>query len=113
MREVGRHVVWTGAGGDGGGSEGGGRGRGRGRGVGALTPGSFDVSRALRQVADAAGAWLEIETSDVAEEEGKPVGKQRASPRGIWYTASSGLWQVLCTRYALFVPPCSSSCPCP
>jgi hypothetical protein len=82
-------------------------------GAGGLTPSSFDVSRALRRVADAAGAWLEIETSDVAEEEGKPVGKQRASPRGIWYTASSGLWQVLCTRYALFVPPCSSSCPCP
>ena len=74
-------------------------------GAGGLTPSSFDVSRALRQVADAAGAWLEIETSDVAEVEGKPVGKQRASPRGIWYTASSGLWQVLCTRYALFVLP--------
>ena len=66
--------------------------------TGGLTPTSFDVSPALRKGRlrgeSAAGAWLEIETSDAAEVEGKPVGKQRASPRGIWYTASSGLWQV-------------------
>ena len=73
--------------------------------TGGPTPTSFDVSRALQRVALATGAWIEVETNDAAEVEGKPVGKQRASPRGIWYTASSGLWQVLRTRYVLVVPP--------
>ena len=82
-------------------------------GAGGLTPSSFDVSRALRRVADAAGAWIEIETSDASEGEGKPVGKQRASPRGIWYTSSSGLWQARRTRHAPASPPKPSSRPCP
>jgi len=67
--------------------------------AGGLTPSSFDISRALRLHVAAGSAdaqplqWIEIQTSDTSELHGKPVGKQRAFPRGIWYTQVTGLWQ--------------------
>ena len=52
---------------------------------------SFDITAALRTGANEiiVGAYSPIDGSRF------PIGKQRRNPGGIWYTASSGIWQTV------------------
>jgi hypothetical protein len=52
---------------------------------------SFDITSALRAGANEiiVGAYSPIDGSRF------PIGKQRRDPSGIWYTASSGIWQTV------------------
>jgi hypothetical protein len=52
---------------------------------------SFDITSALRSGANEiiVGAYSPVDGSRF------PIGKQRRNPSGIWYTASSGIWQTV------------------
>src|SRR5689334_112927 len=52
---------------------------------------SYDITSALKSGANEVivGAWNPVETQDI------PVGKQRISRGGIFYTPSSGIWQTV------------------
>ncbi|OLF09997.1 AbfB domain-containing protein [Actinophytocola xanthii] len=52
---------------------------------------SFDITDALRPGANEiiVGAYSPVDGSTF------PIGKQRRSPSGIWYTAASGIWQTV------------------
>jgi hypothetical protein len=52
---------------------------------------SYDVTGALRSGSNEVivGVWDPVESQDI------PVGKQRLSRGGIWYTPSSGIWQTV------------------
>ncbi len=38
---------------------------------------------------------LNVQVTDPTDSGGQPVGKQRLNPHGIWYTATSGIWQTV------------------
>ena len=58
---------------------------------GGFTPFTADVSAALDTSLE--GQQLEVWVNDPSEDGGQPLGKQRETSRGIWYTAVSGIWQ--------------------
>ena len=58
---------------------------------GGFTPFTADVSAALDRSLER--QQLEVWVYDPSEEGGQPLGKQRETSRGIWYTAVSGIWQ--------------------
>jgi Alpha-L-arabinofuranosidase B (ABFB) domain/Glycosyl hydrolases family 2, sugar binding domain/Glycosyl hydrolases family 2 len=59
--------------------------------TGGFDPFSFDITGALRAGSNEVivGAYSPIDGSTF------PIGKQRRSPGGIWYTAASGIWQTV------------------
>jgi hypothetical protein len=59
--------------------------------TGGYTEFSFDVTAQLR----AGSNEIVIGVFDPTDAGGQPVGKQRLSPGGIFYTASSGVWQTV------------------
>ncbi|WP_394835508.1 AbfB domain-containing protein [Pendulispora rubella] len=52
---------------------------------------SFDVTDQLR----AGSNEIIVGVYDPTDGGGQPIGKQRLSPSGIWYTAASGIWQTV------------------
>src|SRR3546814_15198561 len=54
-------------------------------------PFSFDVTRYLRSGANE----LVVQVTDPTSTGDQPRGKQTLEPRGIWYTAVSGIWQTV------------------
>ncbi|WP_214412786.1 AbfB domain-containing protein [Sphaerisporangium fuscum] len=62
-----------------------------GRHTGGYDAFSFDITSALRSGANelVVGVYSPVDGSTF------PIGKQRRSPGGIWYTASSGIWQTV------------------
>ncbi|MCG5218731.1 AbfB domain-containing protein [Streptosporangium soli] len=59
--------------------------------TGGYDPFGFDITAALRAGANEiiVGVWSPVDSAGV------PVGKQRKNPGGIFYTASSGIWQTV------------------
>ena len=62
-----------------------------GRHEGGYTPFCFDVTDALQKGSNK----LSIRVWDPTNEGPQPVGKQANQPKGIWYTAVSGIWQTV------------------
>ena len=63
---------------------------------GGYAPFSLDISAHLLRPTATTPQWVEVDVVDETEEHGQPVGKQRRnSPRHIWYTAVSGIWQTV------------------
>jgi hypothetical protein len=58
---------------------------------GGFDPFTFDVTRYLRPGAND----LVVEVTDPTSTGDQPRGKQTLEPRGIWYTAVSGIWQTV------------------
>ncbi|MDT7527149.1 glycoside hydrolase family 2 [Sphingopyxis sp. SE2] len=58
---------------------------------GGSDPFSFDVTRYLRSGANE----LVVQVTDPTSTGDQPRGKQTLEPRGIWYTAVSGIWQTV------------------
>ena len=58
---------------------------------GGSDPFSFDISRYLRGGANE----LVVKVADPSSTGDQPRGKQTLEPRGIWYTAVSGIWQTV------------------
>ena len=59
---------------------------------GGSTPFCFDITSLL--TADGVQE-LQVAVWDPTNDGGQPIGKQTNSPGGIWYTASSGIWQTV------------------
>jgi hypothetical protein len=53
---------------------------------------SADVTRAVNRTG---GNELVVGVYDPTDGGGQPIGKQRDTPGGIWYTSSSGIWQTV------------------
>lgn len=58
---------------------------------GGFDPFTFDITRYLRPGANE----LVVEVTDPTSTGDQPRGKQTLEPRGIWYTAVSGIWQTV------------------
>jgi hypothetical protein len=52
---------------------------------------SFDITDRLRSGSNE----LVVGVYDPTDAGGQPIGKQRLTPNGIWYTAASGIWQTV------------------
>jgi hypothetical protein len=53
---------------------------------------TFDITPYLKESGE---QNLAIQVSDPTNAGGQPLGKQHLDPHGIWYTASSGIWQTV------------------
>jgi hypothetical protein len=63
-----------------------------GRHVGGYAPFSFDITDKLKPSGEQA---LEVRVWDPTNDGHQPIGKQHNSPRGIWYTPVTGIWQTV------------------
>jgi hypothetical protein len=59
--------------------------------TGGYDPFTFDVTHAATPGTNE----IIVEVNDPTDSAGQPIGKQRLTPEGIWYTATSGLWQTV------------------
>lgn len=59
---------------------------------GGYDPFTFDITDFLTK--DKAQN-ISIQVKDPSDTGGQPIGKQRLNPEGIWYTATSGIWQTV------------------
>lgn len=60
---------------------------------GGYAPFSVDIDRFLELSAPETTHWLEVQVIDSTDRRhGQPVGKQRTTAEGIWYTPASGIW---------------------
>jgi PA14 domain-containing protein/glycosyl hydrolase family 2/Fn3 domain-containing protein len=59
---------------------------------GGYDPFSFDITPHLK---GSGYQQLRVQVSDPTDTGGQPAGKQRLDPHGIWYTATSGIWQTV------------------
>lgn len=57
---------------------------------GGYDPFSFDITDFLTNGGE---QDLSVQVTDPTDTGGQPIGKQRLEPHGIWYTATSGIWQ--------------------
>ena len=60
--------------------------------VGGYTPFTFDITDALTNSGE---QEMVISVWDPTDKGFQPAGKQTLSPRGIWYTSTSGIWQTV------------------
>ncbi|MEZ4957264.1 MAG: PA14 domain-containing protein [Saprospiraceae bacterium] len=61
--------------------------------TGGYDPFSFDLTNYLNLSTDE--QILTVQVTDPTDTGGQPIGKQRLDPSGIWYTATSGIWQTV------------------
>ena len=59
---------------------------------GGSDPFAFDITSALKPDGE---QELQVAVWDPSDRGGQPIGKQSITPNGIWYTASSGIWQTV------------------
>ena len=59
---------------------------------GGYDPFSFDITDALKQQGE---QRITVSVWDPTDAGFQPIGKQTLNPRGIWYTATSGIWQTV------------------
>ena len=59
---------------------------------GGYDPFTFDITDALKE---SGPQTIEVSVWDPTDRGHQPIGKQRHDPRGIWYTAVTGLWQTV------------------
>ena len=62
---------------------------------GGYTPFFFDITEAYGQVEDKKSVVIKVRVQDNLTDNGAAYGKQSASRGGIWYTATSGIWQTV------------------
>ena len=60
--------------------------------TGGYAPFTFDITKALTK---SGKQTLRVKVRDASDNGYQPRGKQCLSPRGIWYTATSGIWQTV------------------
>ena len=59
---------------------------------GGYDPFTFDITDFLTGAGE---QDITVQVSDPTDTGGQPIGKQRLQPNGIWYTATSGIWQTV------------------
>lgn len=59
---------------------------------GGYNPFTFDITDALKESGQ---QHITVSVWDPSDKGFQPVGKQSLNPRGIWYTATSGIWQTV------------------
>ena len=60
--------------------------------TGGYAPFSIDITPALKRGAQ---QRLTVRVTDPTDTQRHPIGKQRQTPKGIWYTSVSGIWQTV------------------
>ncbi len=60
---------------------------------GGYDPFSFDITPFLKDKSET--QHITVQVGDPTDKGGQAIGKQRLNPTGIWYTASSGIWQTV------------------